>query len=839
VSIREPRLIPHLLLGLLVPVAFAIPGIAVGQSCGAMSGDSTVQVAGAAWPAPLDRRITLHARGISLREALDRAAAESGIRLSYSAELIPLDRVECLSYDGAPVGDVLVMLLAGTSVAPVVASERQVALAPAQPRATEPTMASKTGMLDRVVVTGSATGAPQRSLTVALDVLDGRQLVANNASSLSEAFDGAVPGVWAWGQSPVNLLTSYASIRGASSFGLSYPKVYIDGIQVANPLLLNRFYPAAIDRIEVIRGPQGAALYGADAISGVVNIVTRNEGTDPDGAHVGLNGAAGVTQSDFSPHGSLTQEHAATFNAGTSTQSADANLSVGTMGAFIPNAYTRSILGGGNGRIVASHAILTGVIRVFAEEAGSPTSPLLMHETPASPAGVLDTDAYRVAPRDSSPQSVREYTVGGSATILQSGRWTHSVVVGVDGYRLSNVASDQTPLDGVDSALHAAQGGADRGSIRASSVAQFGNASGTSGTLTIAAEHSALREATSGSNSFGAGKRYPAAIDTAQVVTWEHNTGVTAQTSVSVENAAFLTGGLRLERNTGFTSGTQWSLLPMLGAAAVEEEGPFTFKLRGAYGKGIRPAQTSTRATTRQPYAPGVTQTNLSPESQSGVEAGFDMAYRNRLSLQVTRYDQRASGLIQEVGVATAATAEGGQREIAYTLQNVGEITNRGWEAEGSAQFSRLTIGSTYSMVDSRVAKLTPGYTGDLRAGDRMLQVPTHTVGLRAAWTADHWSTSLTGSRAWDWINYDRLALAATYLDQSHPVDDMVGPQLRAFWRTYDGATRLRLAASRDVRSGMALELTIDNLLNYQRGEPDNATVLPGRTILTGLRLRF
>ena len=32
--------------------------------------------------------------------------------------------------------------------------------------------------------------------------------------------------------------------------------------------------------MEVIRGPQGAALYGSDAISGVVNIVTRHEGAD-------------------------------------------------------------------------------------------------------------------------------------------------------------------------------------------------------------------------------------------------------------------------------------------------------------------------------------------------------------------------------------------------------------------------------------------------------------------------------------------------------------------------------------------------------------------------------
>ena len=62
-------------------------------------------------------------------------------------------------------------------------------------------------------------------------------------------------------------------------------KVYIDGIEVANPLLLTQITPELIERVEVIRGPQGAALYGSDAISGVVNIVSRHEGAGPDGAN--------------------------------------------------------------------------------------------------------------------------------------------------------------------------------------------------------------------------------------------------------------------------------------------------------------------------------------------------------------------------------------------------------------------------------------------------------------------------------------------------------------------------------------------------------------------------
>jgi iron complex outermembrane receptor protein len=37
----------------------------------------------------------------------------------------------------------------------------------------------------------------------------------------------------------------------------------------------------------------------------------------------------------------------------------------------------------------------------------------------------------------------------------------------------------------------------------------------------------------------------------------------------------------------------------------------------------------------------------------------------------------------------------------------------------------------------------------------------------------------------------------------------------------------------------MTFTLDGENLLNEQRGEPDNVTVLPGRTLSAGLRLRF
>ena len=115
-----------------------------------------------------------------------------------------------------------------------------------------------------------------------------------------------------------------------------------------------------------------------------------------------------------------------------------------------------------------------------------------------------------------------------------------------------------------------------------------------------------------------------------------------------------------------------------------------------------------------------------------------------------------------------------------------------------------------------------------------MLGVPARTAGLTTTWTALRWSTSLTLARAEDWINYDALGLAMT-LPENRPT----GLQLRDYWRVYPGVTRLDASFTRQFFSGFSFVLTGRNLLDVQLGEPDNLTVLPGRTLSAGLDAKF
>jgi iron complex outermembrane receptor protein len=685
-------------------------------------------------------------------------------------------------------------------------------------------MQRRVNALEGIVVTGSPAGAPRRSLTVAMDAVSGRSLSRRGASTMAQVLNSAAPGMWAWSASPSSLLAQYGSVRGASSFGATYPKVYVDGVEAANPLLATEIDADAVERVEVIRGPQGAALYGSDAISGVVNIVTRHGGAEGRGASVDVRTRGGVTASEYAASPPATHEERIAVRTGSNLRSAGAALTVAGTGAVFPGADSRRVGVVADGRWVARSTIATATLRYTDRRAGSGLNPL-------APDSAV-----------SSPQSLQRYTFGTSATLAPDGPWTHTLLAGADGYRLDHVADAANPFPlAADPALRSAGGSGDRGTLRASSTLRLGERDATSATLTLALEHSVLRLESEAARlpSRMPGERFPALPDAILVESWRHNTGVLAQGSGGWRNTLFGTAGLRVERNDAFTGGS-YAALPMLGAAWVRSLGGAEVKLRAAYGRGIRPAHTPVRDHLRTGTRGGIREA-LEPESQSGVELGAEVYAGKSFSLQVTRFDQMASGLIQDVAVAVDTFARAGApvRRVRYEPQNVGAISNRGWEVQTGLTRGALTLSGTLALVESRVRTVASGYLGDLRPGDRVLAVPGRTATLAAEWERGPWSAGLTAARAWDWINYDRQALAREFSAETRLPREMMGAALRRYWREYDGSTDLRLTATRQVSARLWLTAAADNLLGGQLGEPDNVTIRPGRSTTVGVRARF
>ena len=113
-----------------------------------------------------------------------------------------------------------------------------------------------------------------------ISVVKGETLATSNPGSLVDALR-TVPGLDI-SESGGPGSTTNIRLRGANT---GQTLVMIDGIRINDPTAASgdfdfaMFAPSAIERIEVLKGPQ-SALYGSDAMGGVVNIITK-KGTGP------------------------------------------------------------------------------------------------------------------------------------------------------------------------------------------------------------------------------------------------------------------------------------------------------------------------------------------------------------------------------------------------------------------------------------------------------------------------------------------------------------------------------------------------------------------------------
>jgi len=143
--------------------------------------------------------------------------------------------------------------------------------------------------LDEVVVTGTAGELKRRAqaATVAdVNVADIAPVAPVN--SVAQVLQSRVPGISVLGAAGTAGTSTQIRVRGASSISLSNePLLYVDGIRVASGASagfgtggqlydrINEIDPADIESIEIVKGPAAATLYGADASTGVIQIITK------------------------------------------------------------------------------------------------------------------------------------------------------------------------------------------------------------------------------------------------------------------------------------------------------------------------------------------------------------------------------------------------------------------------------------------------------------------------------------------------------------------------------------------------------------------------------------
>jgi outer membrane receptor for ferrienterochelin and colicins len=165
------------------------------------------------------------------------------------------------------------------------------------PRASETTSPPPEDILElpTVVVTGTRTERPASRSPVAVDVITRKAIERSGAEDLAELLEESAG---------VQVARTF---RGAGvrlmGFDEKHVLVLVDGVRAVGRtdgvLDLARYTAENIERVEIVRGP-ASALYGSEALGGVIHVITRKSDTPLQADFSGAYGSVGT--GDVSGH---------------------------------------------------------------------------------------------------------------------------------------------------------------------------------------------------------------------------------------------------------------------------------------------------------------------------------------------------------------------------------------------------------------------------------------------------------------------------------------------------------------------------------------------------------
>jgi iron complex outermembrane receptor protein len=764
----------------------------------------------------LDRRISISIVRKPLAEVFVRLRQDCEVAMAWSGDVVPDTRVS-ITFNDTPVRDVLSAILDGTELEYAVTRLGTILIVPRRPapesRAMSPVPGSPqsaaqtlvqtlgaTGVrqLDAVVVIGNAVApGPERDQPTAIGIVRPSQLSAGSYSSVSDIIRTRLPGVVLWDRGPVGPTAPVTALRGVSSFTTRAVKTYVDGIELASPELFTLLDPRSIDRIELIRGPQGAALYGPDALNGILRIETLHGRFTPEGVRVrGAASAGGLSRDDFSGT-ELVQDY-----------SAGVTGSKGLNAFDVGGAFRQTGFGGEFPRLRSwsANAGARSVLGRFVLEASARSGRREYSVDTVNSLGNVISGARR-------PRAIEERGAAVSVIHSPGDRVRQTLILGyhhTEGVREafhSPLLAPVLPLGATDEA-------ASRGSVR------YGLSVDATDALTFAAgaEHSRL---TIDRTASGPSSLY---------LKFRHlgSTGAFAQARARIGTRLVVSAGIRGEDATSVDSRNAVLWASTAGLSWSHELPVATVRLRAAWGNGIRPPEPGMKdSASRGTALVQLANPDLVAERQVGVEGGVDVYFPGGGYLKFTAYEQHALDLIQAV-VARNADTSG----RTYAFQNVGRILNRGTELEAGYQFRGITTSLIAYFPGSRVTRLGRAYTGELRVGDELLEVPEAVGSWMLGYEFRRVRAELGASWMGSWIGFDRVAIQRAEHQQQ-----LRRETTRDYWRRYDDVFRPYVSVTANL-APYNVFLRIDNFGNPDDVVRDNLSPTLGRTIMIGLARR-
>ena len=179
------------------------------------------------------------------------------------------------------------------------------------------TLTTAVGGLSEVVVTALGVSKAQKALGYATTTIKSDDLVNTGSPNFASALYGKAPGVRI-GATPGGATSAVnITIRGINSItGKSQPLIVLDGVPIRNEEVNNGNYwgdqrvrgnglldinPEDIDNISILKGASAAALYGSEAVNGVLLITTKSGAKGKKGFSVDVSTNYSVDKVAFLP----------------------------------------------------------------------------------------------------------------------------------------------------------------------------------------------------------------------------------------------------------------------------------------------------------------------------------------------------------------------------------------------------------------------------------------------------------------------------------------------------------------------------------------------------------
>lgn len=525
-----------------------------------------------------------------------------------------------------------------------------------------------TVQLVEIVVTADRAPTPAPRVVAATTVLSGEQLRAQGIYFVDQAL-AQVPGA---AMVPTGTYGGVSSLflRGGES---DYTKVLIDGVpvnQAGGAFNFGTLSTDNVERIEIVRGP-ASVLYGSDAMTGVINVITRR-GQGALQATAGTQaGSHGTWRGDAGVSGGSEQ---VSYSAAISRYRTD--------GIYRFNSGYGSTVGSGAVTVRPdARTELTLTARTGDNRLDFPTD-FTGAVTDSNQANRQDatTLGLEVGHRLSPAAEVRVFLASHSQTDRA--------------FNLPDSEGDSLDF------YYENQGRALRRSADARGIFQL--ASRARLTAGAQAEFEELEELSTTGSPFDATRR---------------NVGGYAQAVVDIGTRGLVSLGGRVDDNQRFGTHATYRL----GAVYALLPG---FRARASVGTGYKePSLRENFAAT--PFEVG--NPGLEPEESRSWEVGLERALlAGRLTLAANYFDQRFRNLIQYNGGAAPGSPN---------YSNVARATARGVELTGDFRPARhLVISASYTRLMTRVDDpgFSSGAGDAFVDGKQLIRRPKHSARLDA-----------------------------------------------------------------------------------------------------------